>query len=408
VSHAFISYAHNDFEFAENLKHHLERANVEIWMDEERLRAGDDWREDIDKAIRDCFALVLIVSPASMNSQYVLYEWSFAWGAGKMVVPILYETVDNDKIHPRLDRRQYLNFTNRMRPWVELIQRLEDLRQFSSNKNLSKQFEQSEQPDKLTSDTDELDRLLKDLKSNSSNVRRGAAKIIGQLTLVGGVSSLREALKDNDWEVRMAAAQALGKIRDSNSTIDLLVVLAGDNDRTVRQTVIEALERVGNERAIQGIIDAFDDSDYYVRSAASQALIKIGSTMIPHLLTYLHNPKPRTRSFAGLTLARIGDHSVLPYLRKLLNDESGVVRGDAAEALGLMEDIEAVPLLIKLLSDKEGHEYGETEYGDVVTISLVCDTVANVLRGLGTIDAMEAVKAWELEQQPPQLGDIPF
>jgi hypothetical protein len=98
----FISYSHNDSDFAELLKGKLEQAGFEVWLDEERLRAGEDWREEIDAALINASCLVLILSPAALNSQYVMYEWSFAWGAGKKVVPILLRKWDTSMhIHPR-------------------------------------------------------------------------------------------------------------------------------------------------------------------------------------------------------------------------------------------------------------------------------------------------------------------
>src|SRR5690349_1919376 len=110
MAYVFISYSHTDAEFAENLKNRLEKAGFDkVWMDEERLRAGEDWREEIDDAIGQSFALILVVSPASKDSKYVMYEWSFAWGAHVKVIPLLLQDIGNNEIHPRLDKRQYLD-----------------------------------------------------------------------------------------------------------------------------------------------------------------------------------------------------------------------------------------------------------------------------------------------------------
>jgi hypothetical protein len=55
-------------------------------------------------------------------SQYVTYEWAFAWGAGVKVIPILLKKTE---LHPRLESRQFLDFTNRnARPWDTLIELL--------------------------------------------------------------------------------------------------------------------------------------------------------------------------------------------------------------------------------------------------------------------------------------------
>jgi hypothetical protein len=68
-----------------------------IWMDQDKLNAGEEWRNEIDLGIIDADALVLILSSESCNSSFVRYEWAFAIGRKKKVIPLLYKT---SYIHP--------------------------------------------------------------------------------------------------------------------------------------------------------------------------------------------------------------------------------------------------------------------------------------------------------------------
>ena len=77
----FISYQHEDAEFAENLMHRIKDAGFDSWVDSEDLRAGEEWQVSIDQAIKNAFALIVIMTPDAQASEYVTYEWSFAWGA---------------------------------------------------------------------------------------------------------------------------------------------------------------------------------------------------------------------------------------------------------------------------------------------------------------------------------------
>lgn len=121
MSHILISYSHEDSDFAEILNTRLTAAGFEVWADTD-IRASQDWREEIDHAIQRAAALIVIISPQSRASEYVTYEWAFAWGAGVTIVPILLEKTE---IHPRLESLQYLDFTNRnARPWDKLIEQL--------------------------------------------------------------------------------------------------------------------------------------------------------------------------------------------------------------------------------------------------------------------------------------------
>lgn len=121
----FISHSHDDSDFAELLTLQLERNGVKCWMDAEKLKIGQDWRQDIDDAINNCVALIVIMTPEARKSEYVTYEWSYAWGKGKNIFPIMLKQTN---LHPRLESLQYLDFTNRAtRSWEKIIESLKNL-----------------------------------------------------------------------------------------------------------------------------------------------------------------------------------------------------------------------------------------------------------------------------------------
>jgi TIR domain-containing protein len=121
----FISHDHDDADFAELLKLKLEKSGLASWIDTERLKIGQDWREEIDQGIENSLAVIAIMTPDARKSEYVTYEWSFAWGKGKKVFPIL---LKQTQLHPRLESLQYLDFTIRAsRPWDELIESIQEL-----------------------------------------------------------------------------------------------------------------------------------------------------------------------------------------------------------------------------------------------------------------------------------------
>jgi hypothetical protein len=83
----FLSYSSRDYFFAEMLAIKLVEAGFNIWRDQGSIRAGDDWRQTIEEGIRDCFAVVVALSSNSAESAYVTYEWAYATGMGKPVIP---------------------------------------------------------------------------------------------------------------------------------------------------------------------------------------------------------------------------------------------------------------------------------------------------------------------------------
>jgi hypothetical protein len=115
----FVSHAREDGDFAELLKLRLEKEGLTAWIDIERLNVGEDWRQEIDTAIQNTVALIVVMTPSARQSDYVTYEWAFAWGAGVPVIPIL---LKETPMHPRLESLQYLDFTNQIaRPWTKLL-----------------------------------------------------------------------------------------------------------------------------------------------------------------------------------------------------------------------------------------------------------------------------------------------
>jgi len=79
----FISHAREDGDFAELVKMNLEHLGYGGWIDTDRLLPGVDWRQEIDDTIRTAKAVIAVMSPDARASEYVTYEWAFAWDAAK-------------------------------------------------------------------------------------------------------------------------------------------------------------------------------------------------------------------------------------------------------------------------------------------------------------------------------------
>ncbi len=122
MKHVFISYQSESADFVHVLTHRLKEQNYEIWWDDV-ISPGEEWRREIDDAIRDCWAVIVVMTPKARDSEYVTYEWSVAIGREKHVIPIILQSTP---VHPRLEVHQNLDFTNvKVRPWDRLFKRLE-------------------------------------------------------------------------------------------------------------------------------------------------------------------------------------------------------------------------------------------------------------------------------------------
>jgi len=122
MSTVFLSYSSKDHFFAELAAIKLEEAGVKLWRDLGQLRAGTDWRQGIEKGIAGSLAVLVALSNNSSESSYVTYEWAYALGKGKAIIPIKLNACG---VHPKLEAIQYLDFSvPSALPWASLIERI--------------------------------------------------------------------------------------------------------------------------------------------------------------------------------------------------------------------------------------------------------------------------------------------
>ena len=86
----FVSYARSDGDrLAADLRRCLEAAEVPLWRDREGMEGGRDWWQQITAAIDSVDFLVLLATPAALQSPMVRREWRYARQRGVAVYPVL-------------------------------------------------------------------------------------------------------------------------------------------------------------------------------------------------------------------------------------------------------------------------------------------------------------------------------
>ena len=131
----FISYKREDQAFARKVKKIIEEQKDEdflAWIDLYDLSAGDEWKKAIDTAIKEAIGVIVIVTPESIQSPYVTYEWSYAMGMGKRIIPILLRepTPEQTQIHEKIKDLHMLYFTSQNeheQDWAGLKNQLHQL-----------------------------------------------------------------------------------------------------------------------------------------------------------------------------------------------------------------------------------------------------------------------------------------
>ncbi len=85
---AFVSYSHDESEFVLRLAGDLRRAGARVWLDELDIAPGAPWDNSIEQALREASTVLLVLSPASVKSENVRNEISFALQEKKTIIPI--------------------------------------------------------------------------------------------------------------------------------------------------------------------------------------------------------------------------------------------------------------------------------------------------------------------------------
>jgi WD40 repeat protein len=85
---AFVSYSHNDREFALRLRSALEARGKSAWIDESDIAGASRWRDELKRAIEAADAFVFLVSPDAVASKGCKQELAYAAGLNKRIVPV--------------------------------------------------------------------------------------------------------------------------------------------------------------------------------------------------------------------------------------------------------------------------------------------------------------------------------
>jgi len=113
--YVFVSYSHEDKDITRSITKILKKYHIEYFLDEKDIEWGGNINEEISLAIKKATHLITIISPASINSQWVAYEIGQAKARGTKVLPYL--------THPSLNLPDFIRY-------LKYNKSLEDLDRF--------------------------------------------------------------------------------------------------------------------------------------------------------------------------------------------------------------------------------------------------------------------------------------
>lgn len=99
----FLSYALADEDWVREFAATLKAAGIRAWSDSE-VETGQDWRNQIEDALRNSSIFVLILTPNSVSSPWIFFEVGAAVADHKKVILVLAQDLDASQFPPILKR----------------------------------------------------------------------------------------------------------------------------------------------------------------------------------------------------------------------------------------------------------------------------------------------------------------
>ena len=240
--------------------------------------------------------------------------------------------------------------------------------------------------------TERLDReraLAEELRQASPDARRRAVEQLAAVEPVEGVGPLRQALADEDWQVRRRAVHALAARGDA-ALVDAVIAALRDShlNFSVLSSAVQLLAMTGVD-VTASLVDLLRHPDADLRT---QAALALGSQPRPEaadaLLGALHDPDPNVRFHVIEALGKVAPAAAVEPLAAIAESKDFFLAFPALEALARIHDPAVAPRLVPLLGDE-----------------LVGDQAAEALGHIGDEDAVAPLAA-ALERPDASVSSI--
>lgn len=194
--------------------------------------------------------------------------------------------------------------------------------------------------------------LTGQLHSPDEEIRRLAVVGLAGFPLNEVKESLVAAMGDESWRVRKEAVDAfLTGAMDEERMEMLVAMLASQDNAGLRNSAVEALERLGN-LAVPVLSLHMDEDDHDVRKFVVDILGNIGdAAAVPLLIKALDDRDPNVSAAAAENLGKIADPGSIPHLVQTLAKNDLWLRFTVLEALCRIGKPMPVDVVVPLLGE---------------------------------------------------------
>ncbi len=172
------------------------------------------------------------------------------------------------------------------------------------------------------------------LRENEETVRSAAIEVLRQIR---ALDLWRRDLRKGSFKQKLHAIEALGDVGDERAIEELLEAL-GDDDPDIARATSHAICARDADYACERLADALASPNRRLAETAAAALVRMGEFAEDYLVSQLGSPTPQARRLAAESLGSIGDEKLKDVLLPLLTTEPDPeVRTAVASALARVD-----------------------------------------------------------------------
>jgi HEAT repeat protein len=179
-------------------------------------------------------------------------------------------------------------------------------------------------------------------------LRAAAVTAIGDMIAAAEAPAALKLLGDPHPTVRRAALAAAARLVSADDLHKDCIKALSDSDLSVRQQAAELLKQSPSADAIAALVANLPSDSPRLHATARDALVAIGSPIIPTAHTMLTDADARRREDASYLLGHLKSDAGLEAHIALINDPDWGVVKQAATSLGQIGRKEAIPAIAAL------------------------------------------------------------
>lgn len=208
-------------------------------------------------------------------------------------------------------------------------------------------------------------------------IRVLATKALANLKNMEAVSLLLCCLNDKNenYKIRLACAEALGKIGDKYAVTPLINVVSDEEEKSVyvREGAVKALGMIGDERAVDTLVNILEskrgliDKFTYLKERVIESLTKItmspSEKVIKALKTSLMDASTQVRIGAIAALMELDHPESINLIKTTLFDEDNEVVENAVIAL---YNLKGRDILQEIINDNEYSAFAKSKANELI------------------------------------------